>query len=151
MALDETDLEIIDLLERDGRASYAEIGRAVSLSTAAAKRRVDRLEADGVITGFRAQVDHRKLGWTLEAFIELRFAGTTGITGVHERVASMREVRAVYAIAGDPDAIVHLRARDMEHIQQVIERLRGSGRVTGTKTLMVLGAWQRVGTGRPTP
>ncbi|MDW6065105.1 Lrp/AsnC ligand binding domain-containing protein [Streptomyces sp. FXJ1.4098] len=55
----------------------------------------------------------------------------------------MPEVQAVFTIAGDPDALVHVRVRDIEHLQQVIDGLRRAGQVTGTKTLMVLGSWTR--------
>jgi len=64
--VDGTDLEIIALLERDGRLTLAEIGKKVSLSPPAVKRRLDRLEAEGVITGYSAQVDYAKLGQPIE-------------------------------------------------------------------------------------
>ena len=78
--LDGTDSEIIALLIADARASLADIGRKVSLSPPAVKRRIDRLEALGVITGYTTLVDHAKLGRPLEAFVELRFAGNTRVT-----------------------------------------------------------------------
>ncbi|MCQ8828684.1 Lrp/AsnC ligand binding domain-containing protein [Streptomyces malaysiensis] len=53
------------------------------------------------------------------------------------------EVQAVFTIAGDPDALVNVRVRDIEHLQQVIDALRRAGQVTGTKTLTVLGSWTR--------
>ncbi|BBJ45602.1 hypothetical protein SSPO_083200 [Streptomyces antimycoticus] len=52
-------------------------------------------------------------------------------------------MQAVFTIAGDPDALVNVRVRDIEHLQQVIDALRRVGQVTGTKTLMVLGSWTR--------
>lgn len=51
----------------------------------------------------------------------------------------------MFTIAGDPDALVHVRERDIKHLQEVIDTLRRSGKVTGTKTLMVLGSWTREG------
>lgn len=143
--IDGTDLEIIGLLERDGRATLAEIGKAVSLSPPAVKRRLDRLEAEGVITGFTAQVDYAKLGRPIEAFTELRFAGSTKVGEIAGIAAGLPEVDAVHTIAGDPDALVHMRVRDVTDLTRVIDLLRRSGKVTGTKTLMVLGSHTRAG------
>ncbi|MGD9735059.1 MAG: Lrp/AsnC family transcriptional regulator [Solirubrobacterales bacterium] len=138
LAIDGTDLEIIDLLVRDGRRTLAEIGSAVSLSAPAVKRRVARLEENGVITGYTAEVDYAKLGRPIEAFTELRFGGTTKVADIAGVARGLPEVDAVYTIAGDPDALVHLRVRDVADLTRVIDLLRRSGKVTGTKTLIVL-------------
>jgi Lrp/AsnC family transcriptional regulator, leucine-responsive regulatory protein len=136
--LDGTDREIIELLVRDGRATLAEIGKSVSLSPPAVKRRLDRLEQEGVITGYSAHIDHAKLGRTIEAFTELRFAGRTKVSDIAGVAANLPEVEAVFTIAGDPDALVHMRVRDVADLTRVIDLLRRTGKVTGTKTLIVL-------------
>jgi DNA-binding Lrp family transcriptional regulator len=138
LEIDGTDREIIDLLVRDGRRTLAEIGKTVSLSAPAVKRRLDRLEAEGVITGYSARVDHAKLGRTVEAFTELRFAGSTKVADIAGVAADLPEVEAVHTIAGDPDALVHMRVRDVADLTRVIDLLRRTGKVTGTKTLIVL-------------
>ena len=139
--LDQTDLEIVDLLVADARRSLADIGRHVALSPPAVKRRIDRLEALGVIAGYTAVVDHAKLGRPLQAFAELRFAGTTLVDDISQIARDLPEVHAVFTMAGDPDALAQIRVRDVEDLKRVIDRLRRSGKVVGTKTLMVLGAW----------
>lgn len=136
--LDGTDLEIIDLLVRDGRRSLADVGAEVSLSAPAVKRRLTRLEEAGVITGFKAEVDHAKLGRPIEAFTELRFSGRAKVADIAAIADDLIEVDAVYTIAGDPDALVHLRARDFADLTRVVDSLRRTGKVTGTKTLIVL-------------
>jgi DNA-binding Lrp family transcriptional regulator len=136
--LDETDRKIIDILLADGRRTLADIGKAIGLSAPAVKRRLDRLEDEGVITGYTARVDHAKLGRTIEAFTELRFAGRTKVADIAGTAADLPEVEAVHTTAGDPDALVHLRVRDVADLTRVIDRLRRSGKVTGTKTLIVL-------------
>lgn len=141
--IDGTDLEIIDLLVRDGRRTLAEIGTAVSLSAPAVKRRVARLEETGVITGYSAEIDYAKLGRPIEAFTELRFAGSTKVADIAEVAQGLEEVDAVYTIAGDPDALAHLRVRDVADLTRVIDLLRRSDKVTGTKTLIVLGTKTR--------
>jgi DNA-binding Lrp family transcriptional regulator len=141
--LDPTDRAIVRLLEQDARRTLADIGASVSLSAPAVKRRIDRLESLGVITGYTVRVDHAKLGRPLQAFVELRFSGTTTVDEITATAADTAEVAAVFTTAGDPDALVWLRVQDVAHLKQAIDRLRRSGRVTGTKTLMVLGTWSR--------
>jgi len=96
-----------------------------------------------VITGFTVQVDHAKLGEGVAAFVELRFLGNTRVSEIVRSVWTIPEVQAVFTLAGDPDALVQVRVRDLAHLQQVIDTLRRSGTVTGTRTLMVLGSWER--------
>ena len=57
--------------------------------------------------------------------------------------SELPEVLEVFAIAGDPDALVRVRVEDIEHLQRVVNELRRSGNVTGTKTLIVMGHWSR--------
>lgn len=136
--LDGTDFEILALLEQDARRTLADIAGRVSLSPPAVKRRIDRLERLGVITGYTVEIDHARLGRSVEAFTELRFTGATKVADIKGVAADMPEVQAIYTMAGDPDALAHIRVSDVAHLTRVIDRLRRSGRVTGTKTLMVL-------------
>lgn len=137
--LDDVDDRILALLLEDGRRSASDLGRQVGLSPAAAKRRIDRLEQLGVIAGYRAVLDHARLGSRIEAFVELRFAGATQVDDIEKTVAGMPEVVEAFTTAGDPDALVRVRATDLDHLKRVIDRIRRSGKVTGTKALIVLG------------
>ncbi len=138
VALDGTDFEILELLRRNARRTLADIAQRVSLSAPAVKRRVERLEGAGVITGYTVEIDHAMLGQPIEAFTELRFGGSTKVADIKGVAAGLPEVQAIYTTAGDPDALAHIRVRDVADLTRVIDRLRRSGRVTGTKTLMVL-------------
>jgi Lrp/AsnC family transcriptional regulator, leucine-responsive regulatory protein len=137
--LDQTDLEIVELLREDARRTLADVGERVSLSAPAVKRRVDRLERDGVIVGYTALVDHALLGRPLQAFTELRFAGNLPVDQIAGIAKDIPEVQTIFTTAGDPDALAWIRVRDVDDLKRVIDLLRRSGRVTGTKTLMVLG------------
>ncbi len=141
--VDDLDRRLITLLGEDGRRTFADMATRVGLSVAATKRRVDRLREIGVITGFTVQIDHARLGLGVEAFCEVRYAGTTPVEAIVQTGSTVPEVLAVYTIAGDPDALVQVRVRDIAHLQDVIDRLRRAGPVVGTKTLMVLGRWAR--------
>jgi Lrp/AsnC family transcriptional regulator, leucine-responsive regulatory protein len=102
---------------------------------------MDRLEELGVITGYTVTVDHAKLGRPLEAFCELRFAGTAKVDDIYTIATDIPEIGAVFTIAGDPDALAWMRVKDVADLKHVIDRLRRSGKVVGTKTLMVLATW----------
>ncbi|GLZ09916.1 AsnC family transcriptional regulator [Actinomadura sp. NBRC 104425] len=138
MRLDEIDRRIVAQLLENGRASYAQIGDAVGLSAPAVKRRVDRLRADGVITGFSAVVDPAALGWTTEAFIEIFCTGATSPEEIYASIRNHPEVVAGYTVSGDASALVHVRARDIQHLEQALERLRREDNITATKTAIVL-------------
>ena len=138
MRIDDVDQQIIASLVADARASYAEIGSRVSLSAPAVKRRVDRMRSAGVIRGFTTVVDPAAVGWTTEAFVELYCTGRT--TPAQLTVAARRhpEVVGAYTISGGADALVHLRAANITHLEEVLERLRAEPFVTQTESMIVL-------------
>lgn len=153
--IDETDRRILALLEEDARRTIADISTHVNLSPAPVKRRIDRLERQGVIAGYRVVLDHGKLGSEIEAFTEVRLDGQADADAIAAEIAQRPEVREVFTMAGDPDALVRIRVADVAHLKQTVNQLRRSRNVTGTKSLIVLG--HRPGTGRlraapePTP
>jgi Lrp/AsnC family leucine-responsive transcriptional regulator len=149
--LDQTDHKIIELLSQNARRTMADIGEKVSLSASAVTRRIERLERSGVIAGYTVVVDHRKAGRPIQAFTEVRFAGTADLKEIKETAIQLPEVQAVFTTAGDPDALVWLQVPDVERLGQVIEQLRRRGRVTGTKTLIVLDTWSRHRVFEPEP
>lgn len=142
MTIDDTDRRILDHLKRDGRASVSEIARSVGLSAAPVSRRIERLERSGIIRGYTAIIDDQQAG-RLEAFTEVRLAGPTETGELAEIVKGVPEVEAFYTIAGDPDALVRLRADNVDHLQRVVNRMRRTGKVAGTKTLIVMYSWSR--------
>ena len=138
MQIDAVDQRIIALLVADARASYADIGTRVSLSAPAVKRRVDRLRAAGVIRGFTAIVDPASVGWTTEAFVELFCAGRTTPAQIGAAVRRHPEVVGAYTVSGEADALVHLRAADIAHLEEALERLRAETFVTSSRSTIVL-------------
>lgn len=138
MRLDDIDRQIVAWLQRDGRASYREIGSDVGLSAPAVKRRVDRLLDDGVITGFQAIVDPRALGWTAEAFIAIFCEGRTSPDRIRTAVAKHPEVVGAYTVTGDHDALLHVRVQDTTHLETVLERVRSEPFISQTRSLVVL-------------
>ncbi len=136
--MDDVDRKIIAILGADARRSYAEIGAQVSLSAPAVKRRVDRLRARGVIRGFTVEVDPAAVGWTTEAFVELFCTGRTTPAQIAAAAKRHPEVMGAYTVSGGADALVHLRAADINHLEQALERLRAEPFVTQTQSMIVL-------------
>lgn len=138
LRVDDIDQRIVASLTADARASYAEIGAAVALSAPAVKRRVDRLRAAGVIRGFTTVIDPAAVGWSTEAFVELFCVGRTAPAQIGEAARRHPEVVAAYTVSGEADALVHLRAADIGHLEQALERLRAEPFVTSTRSTIVL-------------
>ncbi len=138
MQIDDVDQRIIASLVADARASYAEIGAVVSLSAPAVKRRIDRLRGAGVIRGYTALIDPAAIGWTTEAFVELFCTGRTTPGQIAAAVRHHPEVVGAYTVSGEADALVHLRAADISHLEQAIERLRAEPFITSTRSTIVL-------------
>jgi DNA-binding Lrp family transcriptional regulator len=136
--MDDLDKQIIAVLVADARSSYAEIGAVVSLSAPAVKRRVDRLRAAGVIRGFTAVVDPAAIGWSTEAFVELFCEGRTSPARIAAATGRHPEVVAAYTVSGQADALVHLRAADISHLEQALERLRAEPFVSSSRSTIVL-------------
>jgi len=141
---DSVDRQIIEILRRDARTPVSEIARAVRLSSAPVARRIQRLEQIGVIRGYTALIDDQKSG-SLEAFTEIRLSGTTETGELADIVKNLPEVQDFFTIAGDPDALVRMRVDDVDHLQRVVNAMRRTGKVTGTKTLIVMYKWSRLG------
>jgi DNA-binding Lrp family transcriptional regulator len=136
--MDEIDHRIVALLRENARRSFQDIGGRVALSAPAVKRRVDRLERDGVIRGYSANVDPSAIGWNTHAFVELFCEGTMSGEEVRGALGERPEIEAAYTIAGGPSAILHVRAADTQHLEQALERIRETPGVIRTQTQVVL-------------
>ena len=138
VSLDDIDARIITSLMRDARASYAVIGNEIGLSAPAVKRRVDRLRASGAITGFSARVDPAALGWTTEAYVELFCGRRTSPDEIAAAVRRYPEVVDACTVTGEADALVHIRAANVKHFEQVMERISAEPFVQRTRSVIVL-------------
>ncbi len=136
--MDRIDHQIVALLREDARRSFSDIGRHVSLSAPAVKRRVDRLEQRAVIRGYSAALDAEAFGWHSDAFVALYCEGRMSAAEVRAAVASHPEVAAAYTVAGEASAILHVRARDSKDLERTLERIRDAPGVTRSQTQIVL-------------
>ncbi len=138
MTLDRIDEQLVALLQADARATFAELGAAVGLSAPAAKRRVDRLRATGVITGFTAVVDPAALGWTTEAYVELFCAPRTAPATVFAVAARYPQVVSSCTVSGDANALLHVRAADVHDLERILQRIEAEPIVVRTRSVIVL-------------
>lgn len=136
--LDRVDEQLLALLQEDARATYADLGAAVGLSAPAAKRRVDRLRASGVIRGFTAVVDPAALGWTTEAYVELYCRPRTTPAAIFAMTARYPQVVSSCTVSGDANALLHVRAVDVRDFERILERIESEALVVRTKSVIVL-------------
>lgn len=140
--MDDIDRQIINALRENARMPVSEIARQVGLSSAPVSRRIERMEAEGTIRGYVALVDEGTNG-ELDAFTEIRLSSGVETRQIEEIARQVPEVQQYFTIAGDPDALVRFRVRSVDHLQQVVNAIRRTGIVAGTKTLIVMAAWDR--------
>lgn len=137
--IDDIDRQIVALLRANARRSFQEIGYRVGLSAPAVKRRVDRMEADGVICGYTAVVDPGRFGWTTLAVVEMMTDGRFPKERILEAVTPHPEVCAAYTVAGAASAILLIRAADTVALEDVLQALRDSWPgITRTASSIVL-------------
>jgi DNA-binding Lrp family transcriptional regulator len=136
--LDQLDAAIIALLTEDARRSYAELGSRIGLSASAVKRRVDRMRADGTITGFTVRLDPAALGWTVEGYVELFCTQSTPPGAIRDAVRRFPEVVDASTVSGDADAVLRILAADMRHFEQVLEQIGAQPFVARTRSVLVL-------------
>jgi Lrp/AsnC family transcriptional regulator, leucine-responsive regulatory protein len=127
--IDEINLRLLSELQQDARRSIAELGRRVGLSAPAVADRVRRLEDEGVIRGYRADVDPRKLGYTLGVLIRIRPA-PHNIGPVAELARQCPEVVECHRVTGDDCYVMSAHVRDVEHLEELIDRFVAYGQTT---------------------
>jgi DNA-binding Lrp family transcriptional regulator len=136
--LDDTDERILGELAEHARATFAEIGERVNLSAPAVKRRVDRMIDSGVIRGFTTVIDRQALGWTTEAYVQVYCQGTISPDQLRAAWVDMPEVVAAATVTGTADAILHVLARDMRHLEATLEQIRSFGDIERSESIVVL-------------
>jgi Lrp/AsnC family transcriptional regulator, leucine-responsive regulatory protein len=133
-----TDLRILEVLQRDGRRAYADLGAEVGISGPSAHERVKKLEARRVITGYTATVDPVAAGFPILAFCWLTQAPGTIATDITPDIAAVDEVEECHHIAGEADYLLKLRARSTSDLERVLRRVQAIRHVFTTETDVVL-------------
>lgn len=126
---DRIDSAILEALQVNGRQSIADLARAVNMSHSATAERVRRLEDAGVISGYTAQVDPERLGYSVLAFVRLRYPSSK-YEPLHKLLASLPEVVEAHHVTGDDCFIMKVVATSMKHLEQISGKIGSLGSVT---------------------
>jgi Lrp/AsnC family leucine-responsive transcriptional regulator len=129
LKIDETDRRIIGELISDGRVSFAELGRRVNLSPPAVAERVQRLERAGVITGYRAEIDPRAVGYPLTAIVRVKPAARQ-LPRIAELAAEIPEVGECHRITGEDCFILKVHLRSIDDLGGLLDRFLVFGETT---------------------
>ncbi len=134
--MDDKDRAILDILQRDDRTGYAEIGATVKLAASSVFERVKRMERDGVIRNYGARLEARRLGRNVTAFVSVATrAASADIVG---RVSHFPEVEECYSIAGADSLMLKVRTGTTQELEALLERIRSTHGVERTRTTVVL-------------
>jgi Lrp/AsnC family transcriptional regulator, leucine-responsive regulatory protein len=137
--MDKLDYRIVDILQRDGRATQLEISRSVGLSQPAVAERIRKLEERGVITGYAARVDAAKLGKDITAFIGVGIEHPRHFDEFTRKVLAMPEVLEAHRVAGQDSYILKVRTSNTKTLDTLlVGALRTISGVTRTHTTIVL-------------
>jgi Lrp/AsnC family leucine-responsive transcriptional regulator len=127
--LDEVDRKIISELIEDGRVSFAELGRRVNLSSPAVAERVSRLERSGVITGYRAEIDPRALGYQLTAIVRIKPAAGR-LPRIPELAAEIPQITECLRITGEDCFFMRVELRSIDELSGLLDRFLVYGQTT---------------------
>ena len=131
------DARILEVLQRDGRRPYADLGTDVGMSGPSAHERVKKLEAMGVIRGYAAVVDPTALGYDILAFSWITQAPGTTSHDLTDAFAAIPEIEECHHITGEADYLIKVRARDTRDLERVLRRVQATPNVFQTETDVV--------------
>jgi len=136
--IDAVDEQLISLLRANGRASYAELARQVGLSAPSVHERVGKLEAAGVIVGYRAVIDPAAVGLGVTALVGVIESDQVDDTGLVEALAALSSVEGCWRVAGSEGYVLKVRVPDIQALEEIITALNRIRGVARTRTTVVL-------------
>ncbi|HWI42443.1 MAG TPA: Lrp/AsnC family transcriptional regulator [Nocardioides sp.] len=139
-AVEAIDRQILELLAKDGRMSYTDLGRATGLSTSAVHQRVKRLEQRGLILGYGATVNYAEIGMPLTAFIAIRPIDPSQPDDCPDQLRGMPEIESCWSVAGEESYVVKVRTTTPAALEALLARIRTVANVS-TRTTIVLSTY----------
>ena len=136
--LDELDLQLLDALQRNARSTFAELGSIIGLKAPAVHDRVKRLEQRGYIQRYSAQLDAKRLGLQLTAFVSLYTAPNCEYDEFTRALGQMPEVCEVHSVAGEETFVCKVVTGSTQHLDDLLARLKGMPGMARTRTTIVL-------------
>ncbi len=135
--LSTNDARILEILQRDGRRPYADLGAEVGMSGPSAHERVKKLEARGAIRGYAAIVDPAAVGLGILAFSWITQAPGTAATDLTDDLAAIPEIEECHHITGEADYLIKVRARDTRDLERILGQVQATRHVFTTETDVV--------------
>ncbi len=136
--LDRIDLKLLEALQRNARSTYAELGAQVNLKPPAVHDRVKRLEARGYVRRYAAQLDARRVGYELTAFVSAFCAPDLDYDAFTTAIQGFFEVIEIHSVAGDETYVLKVVTRSTAHLDDFLTRLKRVPGVARTRTTIVL-------------
>ncbi|WP_042377223.1 Lrp/AsnC family transcriptional regulator [Streptacidiphilus melanogenes] len=136
--MDRIDRELLTLLLHDGRATYQELGRQVRLSANTVADRVRRLQTDGVIRGYRAELNLESFGRAMQLLSDVRLREGVDRRGFEEQLGAVPQVVGAMRVTGEYDYQLHLACTDTREFETVIDRLKAELGVRELRSRLVL-------------
>ncbi len=146
--LSDNDARVLDILQAQGRRSYADLGTDLGMAGPSVHERVKKLETRGVIRGYAADVDPQAVGLSVLAFTWVTQAPGTVSKDLTPEFAAIPEIEECHHITGAADYILKIRARDMEHLGGIVRQIQTTKAVFSTETDVVFSTGFE---GRPLP
>src|SRR6478752_4761496 len=135
--LDAVDLRLLDALRRTPHAAVSELAGTVGIARGTVYSRIDRLEREGVVTGYGPDIDTVKAGLTVLAFTMLEIAQGTHDSTVRSLV-DIHEIVEIHTITGQGDLLCRIVAKSNDHLHEVLQRIAGIDTVTRSQTQLAL-------------
>jgi Lrp/AsnC family leucine-responsive transcriptional regulator len=136
--LDLLDLQLVEALQRNARSTFAELGTIVGLKAPAVHERVKRLENRGYLRGYAAQVDNRRLGYELMAFVGVITAPEKTYDEFTTQIATLPEVLEMHSVAGDQTFLLKVATRSTGHLDELLSRIKRIPGIARTQTTIIL-------------
>ncbi|HHE31268.1 MAG TPA: Lrp/AsnC family transcriptional regulator [Chlorobaculum parvum] len=136
--LDLIDLKIIESLGGNGRVRLSELAEIVGLSIPSVSERLDKLQKNGIIKGFTTEVDERRLGFDIQAFIRVRVDSSKHYKSFMEHVMKEDEIMECYSVTGEGSHIMKVMTHNTASLEQFLSRIQSWPGVLGTNTSFVL-------------
>jgi Lrp/AsnC family leucine-responsive transcriptional regulator len=135
---DEIDLTLLEILQKSGRTRRSELADAVGLSLPSVSDRLRKLEEQGIIVGYHAVVDHKRMGRDITAFIFVRVDSSRHYTQFLDHSASMDEILECHAVTGEGTHLLKVRTNNTGSLEKLLARIQAWPGVVSTRTSVVL-------------
>ena len=142
MPVEDVDRKLVALLQKDGRMSFTDLGKAVGLSTSAVHQRVRRLEERGVLLGYGARVAYDQIGAPLTAFVAITPFDHAAPDDIPERLRDVIEIEACHSVAGGSNYLLKVRVATPGDLEELLGRIRTQANVSTYTSIVLSTPWE---------